>query len=49
MEKNITILKPTKTTKIELPRKYIIDALLNYSKSVEIVKNRFGGFLLVNN
>ena len=49
MEKNLTILKTTKTTKIELPRKYVIDTLLNYSKSVEIVKNRVGGFLLVNN
>jgi len=49
MEKNLTIFKPTKTTKTELPRKNIIDTLLNYSKSVEVVKNRFGVFVLVNN
>lgn len=49
MEKNLTIFKRTKTTKTELPRKNIIDALLNYSKSVEVVKNKFGVFVLVNN
>lgn len=50
MKKNFTLLKKIKTTKSELPRKFIINNLMNYSKSLQTIPNPFGGsFVLSNN
>lgn len=42
MEKNNTLLKKIKISKGEFPRKFVIDNLLNYSKSLDVIKTSFG-------
>ena len=50
MEKNATIFKKIKTAKPELPRKSVIDNLVNYSRSLQIIRNPFGNsFIFQNN
>jgi len=49
MENKCTLLKKAKTVKIERPKKSLIDNLLNYSKSIEIITNPFGGVFIVSN
>ncbi len=50
MEKNDTILKKIKSVKYELPRKFIIENLINYSRSIDTVYNPYGdNFVLSQN
>lgn len=50
MERNTIILKKIKTAKSEIPRKSIIQNLMNYSRSLQTVQNPFGNsFIFPNN
>jgi lipid-binding SYLF domain-containing protein len=50
MDNRATNLKKIKTNKVEIPRQSIIKALLNYSKSIQIIGNSFSTpFVFLNN
>ena len=49
MDKKCTLLKRIKIVKLEHPPKSVIDNLLNYSKSIEIITNPFGCSFVVSN
>lgn len=53
MDNTSTLLKPSKkikTNKLQKPRAFIIDNLMNYSKSIDIISTPTGSsFILVNN
>lgn len=49
MESKCTLLEKIKTVKIERPRKSLIDNLLAYSESIEIISSPFGGVFIVSN
>ncbi len=49
MDKKSTLFKRVKKVKIEQPKKSVIDSLLNYSKSLEIITNPFGSSFVVSN
>jgi len=49
MDKKCTLLKRIKIVKLEQPQKSLIDNLLNYSKSIEIITNPFGYSVIVSN
>lgn len=53
MDKNITLLKPAKklkTTQLSKPRTSVVDNILNYSKSMDVIKSPLvGSFVFVNN
>ena len=49
MNKDATLLKRIKTVKVEQPHKSVIDNILSYSKSIEIITNPFGGVFIVSN
>lgn len=49
MEQTSTLLKKRRTLRISAPRKFIIDNILNYSKSVSIVRYPIGNSFAVSN
>jgi len=49
MDKKCTLYKRIKTVKVEYPKKSLIDNLLSYSKSIEIIENSFGNPFIVSN
>ncbi len=53
MDKNDTLVKPAKklkTTRLEKPRTSVIENILNYSKSLDVIQSPFvGSFVFVNN
>ena len=50
MENNETLLNRVKSQKTEVPRRSVIKNLINYSKSLEVFKDRYNQvFLFVNN
>jgi lipid-binding SYLF domain-containing protein len=49
MNKESTLLKRIKTVKVEQPQKSVIDNLLSYSKSIEIITSQFGCSFIVSN
>jgi hypothetical protein len=49
MEKNATLVKQINKNQHLKPSKQVIDAILNYSKSLDIVITKIGNFIVVNN
>jgi hypothetical protein len=49
MNKNVTNFKEKQTTAISLPRKSVIDKILNYSLAMQLIKSNLGDIVLLNN
>lgn len=49
MEHRSTILRKNKSTRLFSPRKFIIDNILNYSKSMSVVNLPMGNTLIALN
>lgn len=49
MEKSLTLVDEKKSVKRMRPRRSVINSLLNYSKSLEVVPSHLGFAYLVNN
>jgi hypothetical protein len=50
MDKNLTLLEEKKTVKAERPRRSVIQNILNYSKSLQVVPTTLGvTLMLINN
>lgn len=49
MEKSLTLVEEKRSVKKMRPRRSVINALLNYSKSLEVMPSRYGFAFLVNN
>jgi len=49
MNKNVTNYKEKQTLSINLPRKFVIDKILNYSLTMQLIKSSLGEIVLLNN
>ena len=49
MDSKCTFFRKIKTVKVEHPKKTVIDNLLHYSKSIEIITNPFGNSFIISN
>jgi hypothetical protein len=49
MEKNATLLKQINKNQHPKPSKHVLDAILNYSKSLDVVTTKIGVFIVNNN
>jgi len=49
MEKSFTILAKTIKNRPLQPSKNTIDAILNYSKSIDVISTQIGMIIIVNN
>jgi hypothetical protein len=49
MNKNVTNSQEKRTIAITLPRKSVIDRILNYSLTMQLIKSNLGDIILLNN